>query len=219
MRNFALKAPGVKRRNDVLLASRGAGAADRVQRHDHAPPPVRVRVVADELGEERQERAGRDGERRRDGAVRGCVAAVAYRSRRAAGPAVARDGAGLGTRREREGAGGNRVSAMVAVLPTDEPDARRRLEAMKGEMSIAKSEHGALPASLLQDFAQVHTAVGARHREPRRPARARLMDRVGLPFNVVISNVPGRSSRSIRAAPAWRASTRSRRFSTVSDST
>jgi WS/DGAT/MGAT family acyltransferase len=88
------------------------------------------------------------------------------------------------------GAYGNQVSAMVAVLPTDEADAGRRLEVMAGEMAIAKQEHHALPAELLQDFAQF-TPPSVLGMASRVAARARLADRVLLPFNVVISNVPG----------------------------
>jgi hypothetical protein len=57
-------------------------------------------------------------------------------------------------------------------------------------MAIAKQQHGALPASLLQDFAQF-TPPSVLGTASRVAARARLMDRVSLPFNVVISNVPG----------------------------
>ena len=88
------------------------------------------------------------------------------------------------------GSYGNQVSAMVAVLPTDEADPGRRLEVMAGEMAIAKQEHHALPAELLQDFAQF-TPPSVLGMASRVAARARLADRVLLPFNVVISNVPG----------------------------
>ncbi len=89
-----------------------------------------------------------------------------------------------------KGTGGNRISAMVAVLPTDQADPLRRLQEMQAEMVIAKHEHGALPAALLQDFA-AFTPPSVLGMANRVAARARLMDRVNLPFNVVISNVPG----------------------------
>ena len=87
--------------------------------------------------------------------------------------------------------GGNRVSAMVAVLPTDEPDPGRRLEAMQGEMASREARARSGPGDDAPGLRPVHAAVGARRRRPGRSARARLMDRVSLPFNVIISNVPG----------------------------
>ena len=190
MRNFALSAPGVKRRDDVL--SRPAVQAPRTALNGTITPHRRfafgslpmssVKNVKNALG----------------ATVNDVVMALCAGALRrwlidhdalpdlpllAMVPVSVRD-------ESEQGAGGNRVSAMVAVLPTDEPDAGRRLEAMQGEMSIAKSEHGALPAALLQDFAQF-TPPSVLGTASRVAARARLMDRVGLPFNVVISNVPG----------------------------
>jgi len=190
MRNFALNAPGVKRRDDVL--SRPAVQAPRTALNGIITPHRRfafgslpmssVKNVKNALG----------------ATVNDVVMALCAGALRrwlidhdalpdlpllAMVPVSVRD-------ESEQGAGGNRVSAMVAVLPTDEPDARRRLEAMHGEMAIAKSEHGALPAALLQDFAQF-TPPSVLGTASRVAARARLMDRVGLPFNVVISNVPG----------------------------
>jgi diacylglycerol O-acyltransferase len=190
MRNFGLHAPFVKRRDDVL--SRPAVQAPRTALNGTITPHRRfafgslpmssVKNVKNALG----------------ATVNDVVMALCAGALRrwlldhdalpdlpllAMVPVSVRD-------ESEKGAGGNRVSAMVAVLPTDEPDAGRRLEAMKGEMSIAKSEHGALPAALLQDFAQF-TPPSVLGTASRVAARARLMDRVGLPFNVVISNVPG----------------------------
>ena len=190
MRNFALSAPGVKRRDDVL--SRPAVQAPRTALNGTITPHRRfafgslprssVKNVKNAL----------------NATVNDVVMALCAGALRrwlidhdalpdlpllAMVPVSVRD-------ESEKSAGGNRVSAMVAVLPTDEPDAARRLEAMHGEMAIAKSEHGALPAALLQDFAQF-TPPSVLGTASRVAARARLMDRVGLPFNVVISNVPG----------------------------
>ncbi|MBW2295325.1 MAG: WSD1 family O-acyltransferase [Deltaproteobacteria bacterium] len=57
-------------------------------------------------------------------------------------------------------------------------------------MRIAKEQHQALPASLMQDFAQfAPPAVAAR--AARVIARATVANWVDPPFNVVVSNVPG----------------------------
>jgi hypothetical protein len=57
-------------------------------------------------------------------------------------------------------------------------------------MRVAKEHHQALPATLLQDFAQfAPPAVAAR--AARVIARATVANWVDVPFNVVISNVPG----------------------------
>ncbi len=190
MRNFALNAPGIKRRDDVL--SRPAVQAPRTafngvitshRRFAFGSLPISsVKTVKNAFG----------------ATVNDVVMAMCAGALRrwlidhdalpdlpllAMVPVSVRDDS-------ESGAGGNRVSAMVAVLPTDAADPRDRLAAMQGEMAVAKHEHGALPASLLQDFAQF-TPPSVLGTASRVIARARLMDRVNLPFNVIISNVPG----------------------------
>ena len=91
---------------------------------------------------------------------------------------------------EQVGTFGNRVSAMVAALPTNEPDVVERFRRMHDEMNVAKEQHGAIPADLLQDFAQF-TPPGVLGTASRVIARAKILDHVNVPFNVVISNVPG----------------------------
>ena len=91
---------------------------------------------------------------------------------------------------EQRGTYGNRVSAMIVELPTDESDPIARYERMRAAMSIAKEQHGAIPAEMLQDFAQF-TPPSVLGMAGRVAARMNLADRVNLPFNVVISNVPG----------------------------
>lgn len=91
---------------------------------------------------------------------------------------------------DEKGAGGNRVLAMVASLATHEADPVKRLRSIHDSMAVAKNEFKAIPADLLTDFTQFATpAIAAR--AARVAARARLVDRINLPFNVVISNVPG----------------------------
>jgi diacylglycerol O-acyltransferase len=91
---------------------------------------------------------------------------------------------------EQAAAMGNQVSAMVVALPTNLSDPGKRIEAVREETRKAKDEHNALPAHLLTDFSQF-AAPAAAELIARTMARARLADRVNMPFNVCISNVPG----------------------------
>jgi diacylglycerol O-acyltransferase len=91
---------------------------------------------------------------------------------------------------EHAGTFGNRVSAMFVALPTDEPDAWRRLERAHDVMRGAKEQHGAMPVALLQTLANATpAALNAR--------AGRLMLRLADPkkpmYNCVISNIPGSS--------------------------
>ncbi len=91
---------------------------------------------------------------------------------------------------DQAGEGGNQVASMTASLHTDIEDIAERLGAVHDSMQIAKQSHKALPATLLQDFAQFSPpAVAAR--AARTIARASARAWVDLPYNVVISNVPG----------------------------
>ncbi len=91
---------------------------------------------------------------------------------------------------EQKGTFGNQVSSMTASLHTHVADPLQRLDRIHESMRVAKEQHKALPATLLQDFAQfAPPAVAARAaRVITRAAAANWMD---VPFNVVISNVPG----------------------------
>lgn len=91
---------------------------------------------------------------------------------------------------EQKGTFGNQVSAMTASLHTNVEDPVERLRRIHESMSVAKEKHRALPATLLQDFAQfAPPAVAAR--AGRVIARATVAEWMDVPFNVVISNVPG----------------------------
>jgi WS/DGAT/MGAT family acyltransferase len=91
---------------------------------------------------------------------------------------------------EQKGSFGNQVSAMSASLHTHIADPLQRLDAIHESMLVAKEQHQALPANLLQDFAQfAPPAVAAR--AARVIARATVANWMDVPFNVVISNVPG----------------------------
>jgi diacylglycerol O-acyltransferase / wax synthase len=88
-----------------------------------------------------------------------------------------------------KGAMGNKVSAMLAMLPTHLSDPGQRLETVHEATKIAKAQQAAIPQGLvdrISDFAppaltaraaRVVFAAGLLHRVP--------------PFNLCISNVPG----------------------------
>jgi len=88
-----------------------------------------------------------------------------------------------------KGAMGNKVSAMLAALPTHLSDPSQRLEVVHAATKVAKAQQAAIPQGLvdrISDFsppaltaraARVVFATGLLHRLP--------------PFNVCISNVPG----------------------------
>jgi WS/DGAT/MGAT family acyltransferase len=91
--------------------------------------------------------------------------------------------------KDEKGTYGNKVSMMLAALPTHLSDAGERLEAMHEAMRAAKDQHGAIPASLLADVSQFAMPALA-NQAWRLSAKLRLMERVN-PFNLIISNVPG----------------------------
>jgi WS/DGAT/MGAT family acyltransferase len=88
-----------------------------------------------------------------------------------------------------KGALGNKVSAMLAVLPTQIADPRQRLDIVHAATKIAKGQQAAIPQGLvdqISDFAP--PALTAR--------AARVVFATGLlnrvpPFNICVSNVPG----------------------------
>ncbi len=88
-----------------------------------------------------------------------------------------------------QGQGGNRVSSMLAPIPTNLADPLERLQACHQSMRAAKEQHGALPADMLADVAQFAMPALA-GQAARLAARLRLVERVN-PFNLIISNVPG----------------------------
>jgi WS/DGAT/MGAT family acyltransferase len=90
---------------------------------------------------------------------------------------------------EQKGTHGNRVSAILAVLPTQLADPHDRLRAVHEAMLAAKEQHDALPADLLADVTQFAMPALA-GQAARMAARLRLVERASL-FNLIISNVPG----------------------------
>ena len=91
--------------------------------------------------------------------------------------------------KDQESTYGNRVSMMIAALPTHLSDPQERLAAMHEAMRAAKDQHGAIPASLLADVTQFAMPALA-NQAWRLSARLRLFELVN-PFNLFISNVPG----------------------------
>ncbi len=91
---------------------------------------------------------------------------------------------------EQAGTFGNRVSAMFVPIPTDEADARRRIERTHEVLAVAKERHKATPAQLMQDATQFvpPALMSAASR-----VTMGLLARAPVPpvLNLVISNVPG----------------------------
>lgn len=85
---------------------------------------------------------------------------------------------------------GNQVSGMIADLPTDLADPRDRLESVRITMRKAKEDFAAVPAGLLQEFGRF-AAPAAAELVARTAASIKLAEKAPLPFNVVVSNVPG----------------------------
>jgi Uncharacterised protein family (UPF0089). len=102
--------------------------------------------------------------------------------------------------KDQKGESGNRVSMMLAALPTNLSDPGDRLAAMHEAMRAAKDQHGAIPAGLLADVSQFAMPALA-NQAWRLSAKLRLFERAS-PFNLFVSNVPGRTSRSISPAPS-----------------
>lgn len=91
---------------------------------------------------------------------------------------------------EQAGTFGNRVSAMIVPLPTDEPDARRRVARVGEVMHSAKDRHRATPATLMQD-ANHFIPPALLARASRVVGQLAVRDPFAPPVNVVVSNVPG----------------------------
>ncbi|MEO6126477.1 MAG: wax ester/triacylglycerol synthase family O-acyltransferase [Ilumatobacteraceae bacterium] len=84
----------------------------------------------------------------------------------------------------------NRVSALVVDLPTNCADPIERVARCREAMNTAKGQFELMPADALgqaADYASPLVAASAL----RLVSRLRLADRVNMPVNVVISNVPG----------------------------
>jgi diacylglycerol O-acyltransferase len=120
----------------------------------------------------------------------------------AAVPVSVRDPSATAT--DGAGAPGNRVSLMLAALPTQLADPLERLQIAHQATLRAKEQHQALPAGLLADaYALAMPALTGL--ATRANARLRLLERVNL-FNLFVSNVPGPQVPLYVAGHALRAS-------------
>jgi diacylglycerol O-acyltransferase / wax synthase len=82
----------------------------------------------------------------------------------------------------------NRVSGVLATIPTDEPDVLERVRKIHESMDNAKEMFLALPAEQLMNFSEFPPpAVFSRAMR----MAFRIGDRLNPPVNLVISNVPG----------------------------
>jgi len=84
----------------------------------------------------------------------------------------------------------NRVGGIIADLPTNCDDPLDRLRLCHEAMQEAKLQMDVLPAEDIAELAQVAPPLAATA-AMRLQSRLRLADRMNLPVNVVISNVPG----------------------------
>ena len=84
----------------------------------------------------------------------------------------------------------NRVSGLVAELPTDCDDPLERVARVRESMDAAKQQFELVPAESLVE-ATDYTAPVVAASAIRLISRLKIADRVNSPINVVISNVPG----------------------------
>lgn len=84
----------------------------------------------------------------------------------------------------------NRVSGIVADLPTDCDDPVERVALCREAMNVAKRQFDLMPAEALSQATDLTSPVVAAS-AIRLVSRLKLADRVNSPINVVISNVPG----------------------------
>jgi WS/DGAT/MGAT family acyltransferase len=88
------------------------------------------------------------------------------------------------------GGGSNQVTGVVSSLHTNIADPVDRLLAIHRSMTAAKELQRAVPATVLTDMSQFTPPVLAAQ-AARLASGIRIADFMNLPFNVVISNVPG----------------------------
>ena len=85
---------------------------------------------------------------------------------------------------------GNRVSMLTTELATHVPDPLDRLHAAHDAMAAGKDVHRAIPATLLQDWAEFATPAVAEI-AIREAHALHVADWAAQPYNLIVSNVPG----------------------------
>ena len=89
-----------------------------------------------------------------------------------------------------EGALGNRISATLVSLATDLEGPAARLEAIRTGMAASKEQCETIGPSLFTAWADA-AVPAVTSRLSRLLTNLRVFDRMGPPFNVIVSNVPG----------------------------
>ncbi len=84
----------------------------------------------------------------------------------------------------------NRVSAVFASIPTHIADPLERVSMVSEAMQVAKKQFEMLPADILTELSELAPPALA-IRASRLASRLHLGNRLHLPFNLVISNIPG----------------------------
>lgn len=84
----------------------------------------------------------------------------------------------------------NRVSSIFCELPTHETEPLDRVKSVNTSMVAAKEQFDLVPAELLVEFSDLIPA-GLASRAARLASRMRMGDRINMPVNLIISNVPG----------------------------
>lgn len=84
----------------------------------------------------------------------------------------------------------NRVSSIFSNLPTDLEEPLDRVKSVHAAMVAAKEQFDLLPADLIVEASNMIPA-GLATRAARLATRFRLGDRMSMPVNLIISNVPG----------------------------
>ena len=91
---------------------------------------------------------------------------------------------------EEDGTLGNRVSAMLVSLASEDTDPATRLRRIRDETRVAKEQRRYFDVTTLAGWAQALVPSVAT-RLTRLVTNVRLFDHVAPPFNLIVSNVPG----------------------------
>lgn len=104
------------------------------------------------------------------------------------GPLVAMVPVSVRTAGERAN-GGNKISLMLAALPTDVEDPTERLLVSHRATKVAKEQHAAMPTGLVEDVTEF-MVPGILGRAARASVSLGILQRAN-PSNLIVSNVPG----------------------------